>query len=91
MAPPIISSIIVEPGVIPPGGLSVVTINASDPDAAVGRLTGNVMDSHGSVTEAVAVLTIQDPLTYELVDSDGVGFVITPRSGQPHVFDVVAP
>ncbi|KKK51693.1 hypothetical protein LCGC14_3112410, partial [marine sediment metagenome] len=38
-----------------------------------------------------AVLTIQDPLTYMLEDTDGVGFVIVKRPGQPGVFDVTAP
>lgn len=91
MAPPVINSIVAVPAVIAPGGTSVVTIIASDPDAAVGSLTVTVTDSQGNIVTAAAVLTIQDPLTYMLEDTDGVGFVIVQRPGQPGVFDVTAP
>ena len=91
MAAPIIDSVVAVPAVVQPGQAFVVTIMAHDPDARSGTLTGVVTDTQGNETLATAVLTIEDPLTYDLQDTDAVGFVITPRAGQPGVFDVIAP
>ena len=91
MANPIINSIVAIPAVIAPGGSSVVTINASDPDSRSGVLTGTVKDRQGNVTQATSLLTIADLLGYTLEDTDGVGFTIVERPGQPGVFDVTAP
>ena len=91
MAAPIISSIVAVPAVVPPGGTSVVTVTASDPDAGVGTLTVTVTDSTGNAVTGTTPLIVQDPLTYALADTDSMGFTITPRAGQPNVFDVVAP
>jgi hypothetical protein len=54
-------------------------------------LTGIVTDTQGSETQATVVLTVEDPLTYDLQDTNALGFTITPRFGSPGVFDVVAP
>lgn len=91
MAPPIINSVVAMPKEIRPGRVSVVTVVASDPDARATSLAVTVTDSQGNSVTGVAVLTVQDPLTYELVDTDGVGFSIVQRPGQPGVFDVTAP
>ncbi len=88
---PIIDSIDVVPAVIAPGETAVVTITAHDPDARTGTLTGIVSDLAGPPQQASAVLTIQDLLTYALEDTNAVGFIITPRAGLPHIFDVTAP
>ena len=91
MAAPIIDSVVAVPALVQPGQAFVLTITAHDPDARSGTLTGIVTDSQGNQTQATAVLTIEDPLTFELQDTDAVGFAITPRAGVPGVFDVVAP
>ena len=91
MAAPIIDSVVAVPTVVQPGQAFVVTIAAHDPDARSGTLTGVISDSQENQTQATIVLTIEDPLTYDLQDTDALGFVITPRAGQAGVFDVVAP
>lgn len=88
MAAPIIDSIIAQPAVVSPRGAFVVTITAHDPDEQSGILTGVVRDAAGNAAQASALVRISDPLTYELT---GAGFTITPRAGQPGVFDCVAP
>ncbi len=90
MAAPIITSIDVVPGTISPGGSAVVTINASDPDARVINLTGVATDSGGTPTNQLAILTIQDLLTYVLTADDPAA-VIVQRPATPHVFDVTVP
>ena len=93
MADPVINlPISVSPPIIRPGQMAVVTIDAFDPDATTGELTGVVTDSQGNVSQAAATLTISDPLTYALEDTDGKGFIITQRAiPNRHVFDVRAP
>lgn len=91
MATPIISSIVALPATVQPGQAFVVTIVASDPDARTGVLRGVVTDTQGNTAEASALVTISDPITFALQDVGSVGFIITPRAGQPGVFDVVAP
>lgn len=86
---PIIDAIVASPAVVVPGGAFVVTITAHDPDETTGILTGTVRDAAGNQTQATAVLRISDPLTYSLTGP--AGFVLTPRAGQPGVFDCVAP
>ena len=48
-------------------------------------------DGAGNSVNAVAVLTVNDVLTYVLVDTDTVGFTIVQRPAQLNVFDVTAP
>lgn len=91
MAAPIIDSVVAVPAIVQPGQAFVVTIAAHDPDAGSGTLTGVITDTQGNQTQATVVLTIEDPLTFDLQDTDAFGFAITPRAGQPGVFDVVAP
>ena len=90
MAAPIIDSVD-APASVQPGAAFVVTILAHDPDEAVGTLTGRVEDSGGEFDTEDAVVTVMDSLTYFLLDTSGLGFVITPRAGEPGVFDVIAP
>lgn len=87
MAAPFIDSIIATPSTVVPGGSFVVTITAHDPDARVGTLTGTVRDAAGNQSQASAVVTVSDPLTYALT---GVGFTIVQRAGAPNIFDCVA-
>lgn len=91
MAAPIIASITATPSTVAPGGAFVVTIVASDPDARQAMLVGRVTDSQGNVAEIQGQVTISDPLAYELLDLDAVGFTIAQRAGQPNVFDCRAP
>lgn len=91
MATPVIDSIAASPNNVPPGGAFVVSIVAHDPDSLSGRLTGRVVDSAGNSVDATVDIQINDVLSYVLLDSDNVGFTITPRAGQPGVFDCVAP
>ncbi|HKW12935.1 MAG TPA: hypothetical protein VJS69_00475 [Candidatus Krumholzibacteria bacterium] len=86
---PIIDSIVVTPATVAPGGSFVVTVSAHDPDESTGVLTGSVRDAAGNETQASAVIHISDPLTYNLTAP--AGFSVTPRAGQPGVFDCVAP
>ena len=90
MAAPIIDSID-APASVQPGAAFVVTIVAHDPDEAVGVLTGRVADSAGETDQQDATVLVMDTLNYSLLDTSGLGFVITPRAGEPGVFDVVAP
>ena len=90
MAAPIISSIDVVPGTIAPGGSAVVTINATDPDGRSINLTGIATDSGGLPTSQIAILTIQDLLTYGLIADDPTA-VIVQRPATPNVFDVSVP
>lgn len=87
MAAPIIDSIVANPSTVVPGGSFVVTITAHDPDSTTGTLVGTVKDAAGNTSQASAVVTISDPLTYTLT---GAGFTITPRAGSPGVFDCKA-
>ncbi len=90
MAAPIIDSMD-APASVQPGAAFVVTILAHDPDQAVGTLTGRVVDSLGEFDTQAAEVTVMDDLTYSLLDTSGLGFAITPRAGEPGVFDVIAP
>lgn len=89
MANPVIDSIQANPAVVAPGGSFVVTIVAHDPDEQIGTLVGTVRDSAGNESQASALVRIADPLAFGL--QGPAGFVITPRAGQPGVFDCVAP
>jgi hypothetical protein len=91
MSTPIIDSIAADPSTVLPGGRFVVTIAAHDPDEKQGILTGVVKDAAGAESRAVVTVAISDPLTFELLDADGVGFQILPRPGSPGVFDCTAP
>jgi len=88
---PIIDSIVANPAQVAPGGAFVVSIVAHDPDSKSGRLVGNVSDAAGNTAQAVVTVQISDPLTFQLLDQDAVGFQIVPRPGQPGVFDCTAP
>lgn len=91
MAVPIIDSMTANPSSILPKGAFVVTIVAHDPDNRSWTLTGNVMDTTGSLVQSSVTVAVGDTLTYALTAPTGSGFVITPRAGQPNVFDCVAP
>ncbi len=82
MAAPIIDSID-APASVQPGAAFVVTIVAHDPDEAVGVLTGRVADSAGETDQQDATVLVMDTLNYSLLDTSGLGFVITPRPGEP--------
>jgi hypothetical protein len=88
---PIIDSITASPSVVAPNGSFVVSIVAHDPDSKSWTLAGNVTDSAGNAVTSSVVVTVSDPLTYSLVAPTGSGFTITPRAGQPGVFDCIAP
>lgn len=70
MAAPIIRSVVATPSSLLPGQSATVVIDAYDPDARSVRISGSVVDVHGSRAEAVTVLTVGDPLTYELTCDD---------------------
>lgn len=89
MAAPIIDSIAANPSVVAPGGSFVVTVLAHDPDEVSGVLVGKVTDAAGNETQASALIRVADPLTYSLTAP--TGFTVSPRAGQPGVFDCVAP
>lgn len=91
MAAPIIDSIIASPNTVSPGSAFVVTIAAHDPDQRTGLLTGVVRDVAGVEARATALVSISDPLSFQLLDEGGVGFVVTARAGSPGVFDCRAP
>ena len=91
MAAPVISSITVVPDPVLPGGTTVVTINATDPDSTAVTLVGTATDAAGAATPQNVVITIQDVLTYALTGAP-VGWTVTQR-GAPntHIFDVTVP
>ena len=91
MAAPIIQSVEVNPSTVQPGQAFTVTINAVDPDARTARLVALVTDAQGNPVQLEQLITIADPLSFELIDVDGEGFAIVQRASQPNVFDVVAP
>lgn len=91
MAAPIIQSFTASPSTLPPGGSTVVTIQAVDPDNRVITMVGEVQDSEGNSAMGELVLTVGDPITYFLHDVNGAGLQIVPRAGQPGVFDVRVP
>lgn len=86
---PIIDAIVASPSTVQPSGAFVVTITAHDPDATTGTLVGTVRDAAGNQSQASALVTISDPLTFAL--SGPTGFQIVQRAGSPNVFDCVAP
>ncbi len=91
MAAPIIDSITATPATVLPKGAFVVTVVAHDPDNRSWSLTGNVTDSTGNLVQSTVTVNVGDTLTYALVAPTGSGFTITPRAGQPNVFDCLAP
>lgn len=91
MAAPIIDSLVAVPSTVAPKGSFVVTLVAHDPDSKAWTLTGTVQDTTGANVTSSVTVTVADPLTYSLVAPAGSGFTITPRAGQPGVFDCVAP
>jgi len=91
MAAPVITSIVLNPDTIPPGGTTVVTINAFDPDSTSATLAGTATDVAGNLTAKQVVLKISDPLTYALAEVGGTGLTIVQRPApQDNVFDVTA-
>jgi len=91
MAAPIIDSMTATPSSVAPKGAFVVSIVAHDPDSRSWTLAGNVQDTTGTNVSSSVVVTVADPITYALTAPAGSGFTITPRAGQPGVFDCVAP
>ncbi len=91
MAAPIIDSMTATPASVAPKGAFVVTIVAHDPDNRSWTLTGNVTDTAGNLIQSSVTVAVGDTLTFALMAPTGSGFVITPRAGQPNVFDCVAP
>ena len=91
MAAPIIDSITASPATVLSKQPFVVSIVAHDPDNRSWTLTGNVTDTTGNLVQSSVTVNVGDTLTYALTAPTGSGFVITPRAGQPNVFDCVAP
>ena len=91
MAQPVVVSFDINPSVIAPGGTAVVAMVISDPDNISGTLTASYMDSQGNSISVSGDLEVADPGSFELVDTDGVGFNVVPRLGEPGVWDVTAP
>lgn len=91
MAAPIINAVTPDPVVLQPGQTVRITIDAVDPDAASGNGTVIVTDSQGNPTSVLLAIQIQDPLTYAVEDTAGLGLTITSVPGQPNQFDLTAP
>lgn len=91
MAAPIIDSLTATPSSVAPKGAFVVALVAHDTDSRSWTLAGTVQDTTGNNVTSSVVVTVADPLTYSLVAPLGSGFVITPRAGQPGIFDCIAP
>ncbi|MEV5819295.1 hypothetical protein AB0L22_08980 [Micromonospora haikouensis] len=81
MAAPIIRSISASPDTVQPGQAVQVWIDAFDPDARTITLSGTVTDANGATATANTILTVGDPLTYELTANEpGVTVVDDPSA-----------
>ncbi len=90
MAAPIITSITVVPNPVLPGGTTVVTYDATDPDNVTVQFPGGVSDASGGLTPATVSITVQDILTYILGPVTG-WTVVQRMAPNDHIFDVTAP
>ena len=71
MAAPIITAITVVPDPIPVGQGATVTVEAFDPDASTVHLSVVVTDSQGNPQTGQTVMTVSDPLTYQVTADQG--------------------
>jgi hypothetical protein len=91
MADPVINALILSKTVINAGETITARIDASDPDARSGVLTGTVKDSAGNTATITGTVSLSDPLTYSLEDTDGLGFTIVQDATDPSLFHLTAP
>lgn len=87
MAAPSIRSITPAKTTLMPGESTQVVIDAFDPDARSITLAGKVTDAGGNVSTVSTVLTVGDPITYELTSSDP-SVTVTPDPAVPGRFTV---
>jgi hypothetical protein len=84
MATPQIISVTPSKTDLQPAEIFEVTVIASDPDAKTGEQTIVVKDSQGNTSVPVKVkLSISDPLTIHIQDTDGLGIKYTPHPTDP--------
>jgi hypothetical protein len=91
MANPTISLVTVSKSTLKAGERFTVKVDASDPDAMSGTQTITVRDAAGNTAQALVQLSISDPLTYEVEDTDGLGITYTADANDPSLFHGVAP
>ena len=90
MPAPVVNSVVANPNQVNPGGASVVTISASDPDDGTITLTATVTDSGGNQATGTGTISVLDSPTYEL--SAPAGWVVVQRAApNENIFDVTAP
>lgn len=87
MATPIIRSMTATPATLQPGQSARVDLDAYDPDARQVTLSGTVKDAAGHAATATTVLTVGDPLTYQLTCDDPT-VTVTPDPAVPGRFSV---
>ena len=91
MAGPIINSVPPASLTLQSGETQRIVIDAFDPDAASGDATVTVTDSQGNETPVLVAISIEDPITYAVADTDMLGLTITAVPGRPNEFDITAP
>jgi hypothetical protein len=90
MAQPVISSVVASPATVAPGGASVITVTAFDPDSQIVTVDITVRDQAGNVGSGSVDIQVNDPLTYEASVPAGQGSVVQDPT-QPNVFHYTAP
>lgn len=87
MATPVIRSLTATLTTLQPGQSSQVTFDAYDPDSRTVTLAGKVTDAGGQASTVTTVLTVGDPITFELTTTD-IGVTITQDPANPAKFTV---
>ncbi|MFF0823056.1 hypothetical protein ACFYUR_22065 [Micromonospora haikouensis] len=87
MAVPIIRSLTATPDALQPGQAAQVVVDAFDPDARTVTVQARVADAAGGEATATTVLTVGDPLRFELT-CDDPSVTIVPDPTVPGRFSV---
>lgn len=87
---PVIRTLTITPATVQPGQSATVTVDAIDPDAKTVTATAKVSDAAGNEATATTILTVGDPLTYD-VKTDDPTVVVVPDPQKPGVFHLTVP
>lgn len=87
---PVIRTLTVSPSTIKPGETATVTVDAFDPDSRTVTATAEVADAAGNIATATTLLTVGDPLEFQLATDDPTVTVVADPQ-RPGVFHLSVP